>query len=519
MKTGKGQSPERKPHPIRRLKRILLQRALVILFIFLQFALWIAILATGALYVRVLSYAFQTVGILLSLYVVSLSEPMAYKLLWIFFLLIFPAAGIVCFLFLKGRGTAERYRRLVPGGLPADEAFASPPHDSEIDPAYRRLARYLSHKNYPLTANTEATYFPVGEKKFEALIPALRAARKYIFLEYFIIDEGEMWDEILTVLKEKAKEGLDVRILMDDIGCFLLRPRHFAKDLEKCGIAVTVFNRLSPVITSARNYRDHRKIVSIDGKVAFTGGVNIGDEYINRRRRFGHWKDTAVMLRGRGAWALTLIFLTMWNACRRIRGEDLSIYRPTEDFFRSVTGDSYVIPYADSPSEEALIKNIYLSLAFAAEKHLYITTPYLILDDSLLDALTAAAKSGTDVRIVTPKIPDKKMVNIVTKSFYEPLLSAGVRIYEYTPGFIHAKTFLADEKIAGVGSANLDYRSLYLSFESGVIFTGGHVVHEIADDFATLFLASREIKHAKGRKDNAVKKLFRQLLRLFAPLM
>ncbi len=510
---------EKKAHPIRRLKRILLQRFLVILFIVLQFGLWIAILSTGAIHARVLSYAFQAIGVLLSLYVVSLSEPMAYKLLWIFFLLVFPAAGIVCFLFLKGRGTARRYRHLVPGGLPADEAFASPPHDSVVDGSYRRLVRYLSHKKYPLTANTESTYFPVGEKKFEALLPALRAAKKYIFLEYFIIDEGKMWDDILAILKEKAAQGLDVRILMDDIGCFLLRPRHFAKDLLKCGISVTVFNRLSPFITSARNYRDHRKIVSIDGKVAFTGGVNIGDEYINRRPRFGHWKDTAVMLRGRGAWALTLIFLTMWNACRRIRDEDLSIYRPTEEFFNSVEGDGYVVAYADSPAEEALIKNMYLSAAFAAEKYLYITTPYLILDDSLLDALTAAAKSGTDVRIVTPRIADKKMVNVVTKSFYGPLLDAGVRIYEYTPGFIHAKNFIADGKIAGVGSANLDYRSLYLSFESGVLFTGGRIVREIDNDFHTVFAASREIKSARKGKKSALAALFAQFLRLFAPLM
>jgi cardiolipin synthase len=361
-----------------------------------------------------------------------------------------------------------------------------------------------------------------GVEFMESVMAELRKAEKYIFMEFFILRQGKMLDPILDIMAEKARAGVDVRLMFDDMGCLLSLPPDFDQYLRSRGIKAKKYEPFRPILASQQNNRDHRKIVSVDGKVAFTGGMNLADEYINAVERFGHWKDAAIRVEGHGAWSMTLIFLQMWNmATRRGREpmEEVRGFYPWDSSPCIVPTDGLVQPYADSPVDlENIGEHVYLRILNNAKNYVYINTPYLVVDENLLSALTLAAKSGIDVRIITPHRWDKWFVRIVSRSYYRQLIQAGVKVYEYTEGFNHAKTWVSDDKVATVGTTNLDFRSLYLHFECGVWMYRAKAVMDVKADF----LRTQEVSHEVTLKEcsrNLVQQLFQDVLRVFAPLM
>jgi len=318
------------------------------------------------------------------------------------------------------------------------------------------------------------------------------------------------------VLAEKAAAGVDVRVLYDDIGCIFTLPRKYPSVLKKKGIKCCVFNRFLPRLSVRMNNRDHRKILIVDGKTAYTGGINLADEYINEKVRFGHWKDTGILLHGDAVWSLTVMFLNMWNFTAGTN-EDFSIFRPEPV---QSSGKGFVQPYTDSPlDDEPVVETVYLNLINRAKDYVYLTTPYLIIDHATTMALVSAAKSGADVRIITPHIPDKKIIFEVTRAHYLSLLEAGVRIYEYTPGFIHAKNFVVDDQYATVGTVNMDYRSMFLHFENGVVLYNTPTIMDIKIDFLATQALSQEVTLKDCKSISLFRRILRALLRVFAPLM
>jgi cardiolipin synthase len=337
-------------------------------------------------------------------------------------------------------------------------------------------------------------------------------------MEFFILREGQMLDPILEIMERKASEGLDVRLMYDDLGCFMSVPPDFKQQLEGRGIKCMVFNPFKPIFSSLQNNRDHRKIVSIDGKVAFTGGMNLADEYINIYPKYGHWKDAAIMIEGEAAWSLTLIFLQMWNLLQKVK-DNCGDFYPWRETPCTVLSDGYVLPYADSPIDtENVGEHVYIQIINNAKDYVYINTPYLVVDENLLSALTLAAKSGVDVRIITPHRWDKWFVRMVSRSYYRQLVLAGVKVYEYTDGFNHSKTFVSDDKVATVGTTNLDFRSLYLHFECGVWIYKSSAVQKIKEDFLKTVPISKQIALGDYAR-SPIRIFFLDILRIFAPLM
>ncbi|MCL2232542.1 MAG: cardiolipin synthase, partial [Treponema sp.] len=376
------------------------------------------------------------------------------------------------------------------------------------------------YAGFPVYKHTLTTYFDSGESFFAQALEELEKAEHYIFLEFFILRQGKMLDPILDILEKKARQGLDVRFIYDDLGCFMSLPPNFKQILERRGIKCMVFNPFKPILSSHQNNRDHRKIISIDGKVAFTGSMNLADEYINALERFGHWKDSAIMLQGEAAWSLTLIFLHMWNLERRKSEQDeAALFYPWKEGACRIESDGYVQPYADSPiDKENVGEHVYIQIINNAKEYVYINTPYLVVDDDLLSALTLSAKSGVDVRIITPYRWDKWIVSVVSRSYYRQLIEEGVKVYEYSAGFNHSKTFVSDDRVATVGTTNLDFRSLYLHFECGVWMYKTKSVAKVKEDFLNTLPACKEIT-LKDCSRNAVQRIIQDVLRIFAPLM
>ena len=319
--------------------------------------------------------------------------------------------------------------------LPQDEELMGELHQE--DTAAEKQANYLfNYGGYPVYKNTKTTYFPIGEDKFASMIEELEKAERFIFLEYFIVAEGKMWNTILDILERKVKQGVDVRLIYDDIGCLLTLPYKYNEELERRGIKCKVFNKFSPVWSAKMNNRDHRKILVIDGHTAYTGGINLADEYINEYEKYGHWKDSAVMLKGEGVWSFTMMFLAMWNYLSQTKPDEYSWYMPRREEIKDFTTEGLVVPFTDSPlDDEPVGENVYLNIINSAEDYVYITTPYLVIDNEMQTALVLAAKSGVDVRIITPHIPDKWFVHAVTRAHYRKLVKHGVKIYEYTPPY------------------------------------------------------------------------------------
>ncbi len=494
------------------------------LMILVQVVYMLLILNKFSHYSQVWSAICLVLSILVVLFIVNKEDNPAYKIAWIIPILLFPIFGGLLYLFLGNKKPTRRMRDKIEKEHEKHKCRVQNQEViKDIEKQDLRVAgqvRYLSnHVGFPIYENTNATYYKSGEENFKDMIRELKAAKHYIFMEYFIIDEGDMWDTILDILEQKAQEGLDVRLIYDDMGCVSNLPYKYDRILEARGIKCMAFNPFIPFVSLAMNNRDHRKILVIDGHTGFTGGINLADEYINTKERFGYWKDTGIMLKGEGVWNLTTMFLHMWNSFRTT-DEDYDKFRPHVHLNKLVQHDGYIQPYGDSPLDEEVVgENVYLNLINNAKKYVYIFTPYLIIDNEMMTALCLASKRGIDVKIVTPGIPDKKTVFKLTRSYYHQLIENGVEIYEYTPGFLHAKVVVSDDEVATVGTINFDYRSLYLHFECGVFLYKSKCIQDIKQDALETIAKSRKIENTNVFSNGKIDTLFRAVLRVFAPLL
>lgn len=387
----------------------------------------------------------------------------------------------------------------------------------EIAPEYAGQFKYISTSTgSPFYRNFQTDYYGLGDKGYPVMLEEMRKAKKFIFLEYFIIEEGKMWNGMLEILEQKVKEGVDIRILYDDLGSFFTLPASYARKLEEKGIKCMPFNRIDPIIGIIANHRDHRKIMVIDGKVAFSGGVNLADEYINAIVKHGHWKDNIIRIKGEVVWSYTLLFLTHWNSLRN-EDVDYTIYKAKQEIPEKY--DGYIAAYGENPlNDERAAQNIYLNILNQAKDYCYIITPYLIIDTDFINTLILAAKRGVDVRIVTPGVPDKKLVFDITQSYYPALIDGGVKIFEYTPGFVHSKVFVSDDIIATVGTVNLDYRSLYLHFENGTYLFNSKTVLDVKADLDETLKQCHQITKEECH-NGLFKSMFVGIVKLFASQM
>ena len=466
--------------------------------------------------------SFALISAILTIHILNEKQNASFKMAWLIPVLLFPVFGTLFYVFVQLQMETKIFAKRIA------EVQKRTDHFLEQDTAvYERLSRRsrrnanLSHYmkksgGYPTWDRTNFKYFPLGDEFYTDVLQELQKARRYIFVEYFIISKGILWDSILKILEQKAKEGVEVRILYDGMNSFSNLPHDYPKELEAKGIRCRIFNPIRPAISTSQNNRDHRKILVIDGHTAYTGGVNLADEYINAEQRFGYWKDAALRIEGDAAWNFTVMFLNFWNAFRPSE-TDYSAFRPQHS--AHPVQDGIVQPYADSPlDEEPVAETVYLNLLARAEQYVYIYTPYLAVGEEMLDALKNAAKRGVDVRLVLPGIPDKKLVFRLSRSYYLPLLQAGVRIYEYTPGFLHAKCWVSDDRAAVVGSINMDYRSLFLHFECGVLLQYNSQVAALRDDVRATLPQCREI-HISDCRTSIPGTLLDSVLRLLSPLM
>lgn len=468
-----------------------------------------------------LNIILSILSILIVLAIVKSERHLDKKIPWIILIILFPFFGGLLYVFVGANLYSTPMLKKINGNrknakkyLIQDSKVIEDVASKDLD-VYGQVEYISNYVGYPIYNNTEIKYFPSGEETYTVMLEELKKAKKFIFIEYFIIGEGQMWQGILDILEQKVKEGVDVRVMYDDIGSIKSVPNKYDKFLESKGIKCVVFNKLKPVIAVIMNNRDHRKIMVIDGNVSFSGGINIADEYINKKERYGHWKDNGIMIRGEATWNFTVMFLKIWNAYRD-EDKNFESFRPT---IKGIQGDGYILPYGENPLDDEIVgENIYLNIINQAKKYVYIFTPYLIIDNEMISAITLARKRGVDVRIVTPGIPDKKIVFTLTRSYYEMLIKDGVKIYEYTPGFLHSKVFVCDDKIATVGTVNLDYRSLYLHFECGIYIYASKVIEDIKNDT----LATMKKSHLISKKEckaGFIKSMFQAILKIFAPLM
>ena len=463
--------------------------------------------------------AFSILSYIVTLFILNRDVNPAYKITWIVFVLTVPFAGSIFYIMFSRSRLPKKHLKIMNNIISKNAEILN----NEVcsvsefaDTNFQRISNYVRNTSgKPAYENTSIKYFPVGEEFYKDLLNELEQAEKYIFMEYYIIDLGKMWDSVYAILKKKAKAGLDVRLMYDDFGCLNRVPYNFKKQVQKAGIKVVNFNPFRPKLSSFHNYRDHRKITVIDGNVGFTGGINIADEYINKVVKYGHWKDTAVMLKGEGVWSLTTLFLENWEFSTGI-SEDYHLFAPT----LQKQSDGIIQVFGDSPFDRHLIaENTYINIINNANKYVYITTPYLIIDNELLTALRIAAVSGIDVRIITPHIPDKKIIFYLSQSYYRDLVKAGVKIYEYLPGFIHSKSIISDDEIALVGTVNLDYRSMYLHMELSCMIYKSSVITNIANDFNQTFALSKQITFQDIKNFSFFKKLIAFILKVLSPLM
>ena len=494
------------------------------LSILLQLAVLVVAMTMFSQYFIPFYWCMTLLSLMAVLWIVSSSTTNSgYKIAWIILIMGFPIFGGALYLLSRGnrftpkmRRRLQRMERSMEDALKADLKCEAV--EAKSGTTAGAHARYLERYGHcPVYADSQATYFSLGDQCFQPMLEALRSAEKYIFVEYFIIEPGELWGAVLDILKEKVAQGVDVRVIYDDIGCMFTLPGHYDKELERYGIRCVKFNPFVPVVSSVLNNRSHRKTLAIDGKVAFTGGMNLADEYINRKERFGHWKDSAVRIEGPAAWSMTVMFLSMW-AFITGKSERIEEFRPG---YTPVFPDrGWVQPYTDCPwDDEPVGETVYLNLFNRAKRYIYITTPYLIIDEVMNTALITAAKSGVDVRIITPHIPDKKTVFQMTRAHYEPLIRGGVKIYEYLPGFVHAKNTAVDDRYGTVGTVNMDYRSLFLHFENGVLLTDSPAVLDIKADFLKTLEQCQLWTLEDCRNVPWPQRLMRSILRVFSPLL
>jgi len=492
------------------------------------------------------------IRILTTVYVIYIinnkTEKLEYKLSWIVIILAFPVFGVPFYALFGNKRPGRSFKRRLDlsGQLYAKfyrQKASVPGTFKKFDLRGYRISKYIFRDGgYPVYDNSEVTYLSPGEAMYSEMLSSMRKAEKFIFLEFFIIEDAEVWGSIREILVEKARDGVDVRLMYDDFGCIAYLPRNYYRELEamSSNIKCYKYNPIVPFFSPFMNNRDHRKLLIVDGNEAYTGGLNLSDRYVNINSPFGHWKDAGVKVRGEAVTAMTLMFLEMWNAVGPVkklidkvkefgpdRGDELQYedirftakYMPVVDNIENFKPDGFIQPYGDEPFDNVMMsENVYMEMISQSAKYLYIYTPYLIMSDELTGAICVAAKSGVDVRIVTPGVPDKKLTYRVTRSSYTKLMAAGVKIYEYTPGFIHAKCVLVDGKYATVGTVNFDYRSLFLHFENGVFFADCSAVKALEEDMRQTFEVSHRIEDG-DIKVSAVGRVFDSVLGVMAPML
>lgn len=469
-------------------------------------------------------YAFiEVFSILVMLSLVNDNRSPSFKIAWICIVLILPISGHFMYILWGQPQSKRKLEKKIIGKLRHATAFIE--FDKELEKEYvethpitGRMSKYLSAEGFPLSKNNQIEYYPMGEAAFEAIFRELEKAQSFILIEFFIVAEGAIWDRFHEILVRKIKEGVEVKFLYDDFGALLRTEKNFKRKLEAEGFEIRVFNPIHKYTEKLyMNYRNHQKIIVVDGNVGFTGGFNIADEYANIIQRFGVWKDNGIRVEGDGVWGLTITFLQMWEVSSKNEYVDFYKYKPNKKFEEN---NVYCQVVSDGPANNPRnpIENVYRQMIHYSEKYLYITTPYLIIEDDMSDALITASKSGVDVRIITPSIPDKKKVFILTNYNYGNLLKNGVRIFEYSPGFIHAKTIINDN-CGFIGTVNMDYRSFYLHYECGVWISHTDTVNTIKEDLEKTFLESKEITYNQWKNRPLKMKLIQPVLNMFSTLM
>ncbi len=445
------------------------------------------------------------------------------KITWLIVILLMPVFGVLLYGYTQSnlghRALKERMAQIIQGTR--KEIVQQPEVMENLrreNPGVASLAHYMARSScHPVFQGTTATYFPLGEDKFEEMLRQLEAAEHFIFMEYFIVDEGLMWGQILEILVRKASQGVEVRFMYDGFCEFALLPRDYPRRLKALGIQCKVYAPVLPFVSTHYNYRDHRKILVIDGHTAFNGGVNLADEYINQKSRFGHWKDTAVMIRGDAVKSFTLMFLQIWGIDEKEQDYGKYLSYPA---CPAPGANGYVIPYGDCPLDNDRVgEKVYMDILNRAQKYVHIMMPYLILDGEMETALKFAAERGVEVAIILPGIPDKKIAYALAKTHYRSLMESGVQVYEYTPGFVHAKVFVSDDREAVVGTINLDYRSLYHHFECATYLYGVDCIRQIEADFQDTLSKCRRATEETLRKEKWTLKLMGFLMKVVAPLL
>lgn len=513
------------------LRQLFSRVVLVSLGIAIQLAwLFLIVFYLSAYYLPV-AFVLNLISLAAVVFIINRPGNPQVKMAWIVPILVFPLFGGIIFLISGGKGPKHKLLR----ALEKSEEMLAPYHKSNLaldfsSPSELPIPRedvyltgqchYLDKNGFPAYRDTDAAYYFDCKAGWERMLRDLDSAERFIFMEYFILNPGVMWDPVLEILKKKAAAGVEVRLMYDDVGSISYVPRKYHKELESYGIKCVAFNPYRPVYAVVMNHRDHRKIMVIDGNVSYTGGVNFADEYIGEDIRFGEWRDNIVRLEGEGVRSMTLLFLEMWNANRPTdTREAVAAYMPDPARSAAIRCGGLVQPYGDSPVDsEILAENVYLNVINQATDYVYIASPYVVIDYEMSRALSLAARRGVDVRLVVPAVPDKKIVYELTRSYFPELMENGVKVYKFTPGFVHSKVFLADDRQAVVGSVNLDYRSLTLHFENACMFVDHPVLSSIKADFEEMFPRCEAVS-VKKRRFNVLYDLYLGLLRLFAPLL
>lgn len=500
------------------MKKIIKRILAILPAIIIQLLWYMALFKWLSRWANLISGILSLFAFLYILYIITKEDDGTYKMLWLLTILVLPIFGtILYFMFGNKRTTKSLHQKLVKAKTTWTKISAESASEEIKDERIKDTFQYIeSLTSLPTKRNNETNYYPLGEDAFPAMLQAMEQAKKYIFMEYFIIERGKMLDSIVEVLIKKAKEGVDVRLMYDDLGSIGTFEEKEAKYLRDNGIQCVAFNPVK-FITGTLNYRDHRKMTIVDGSIVFSGGINIADEYINEIEKYGHWKDISFSLVGEPVNNYVRMFIEFWNAFSK----DII---PLERYIDYTTHDDgidngYALSYYDSPIKNMNISNeLYIELLSQAKETAYFYTPYLMLGDALLDAFKRAARRGVDVRIMMPGVPDKKLIFRMSRSFYEPLLQSGVKIYEYTPGFVHAKACVIDHKVGSMGTVNLDYRSLFLHFENNSIFYDCPVLQDLEKDFLLTQTKCQEIVLGKNYKVNFVNWLLNGILRIYSPL-
>ncbi|HHT96999.1 MAG TPA: cardiolipin synthase [Clostridiales bacterium] len=500
-----------------------LRAAIVSLLVLAQFGMVFIISNLLRNYSVYLYSLIQILSIIFIVILINDDRSSSYKMSWIFIMLTLPVTGYIMYMLWGNNKAKKKIHRRAQVKIKRGFEYLAFDEDiiNEFDkthPTQSRMTRYLGRCNFPLFKNNKLDYYGMGEDAFQAIFEDIEAAKDFILINFFIIGEGVLWDRMHEVLLKKISQGVKIMFLYDDFGALFRTNKNFKKDLETEGFHVRVFNPIHKYAEKLyMNYRTHQKVIVIDGNIGYTGGMNLADEYVNIIDRFGVWKDNAIRVMGDAVWGLTVTFLQMWEISSEDTRVDYNAYRPTKSFEEN---DVYCHVIADGPSNNPInpIENIYKQIINYSKDYLYITTPYLIIEEDMRNVLIIAAKSGVDVRIITPNIPDKKSVKILTEYNYGPLLKAGVRIYEYTPGFIHAKTII-NEKCGIVGTINMDYRSFYLHYECGVWMCDNEIINTIKADIIETIEQSKEITYQEWLKRPLYIKIYQMILNLFSTQM